>query len=72
LRAQADILLLGGDLFHENKPSRQCMVKAMKLFKHYVLGDRCASARARFLWRRSVLPVAGIGHASLQQSVPSS
>jgi hypothetical protein len=72
LRAQADILLLGGDLFHENKPSRQCMVKAMKLFKHYVMGDRCTSARARFPWRRTVQPVAGTGHACLQQSAPSS
>ena len=42
--AQADILLLGGDLYHDNKPSRQCMVKSMKLFKRYVLGDRCPPA----------------------------
>lgn len=33
---------MGGDLYHDNKPSRQCMVKSMKLFKRYVFGDRCA------------------------------
>lgn len=38
--AQSDILLLGGDLYHDNKPSRQCMVKSMKLFKRYIFGDR--------------------------------
>lgn len=37
---QADILLLGGDLFHDNKPSRQCMVRSMKLFRQYVFGSR--------------------------------
>ena len=39
-RAQSDILLLGGDLFHENRPSRQCMVKTMKMFRRHVFGDR--------------------------------
>ena len=35
-----DALLLGGDLFHENKPSRKCMHTAMELFRHYCLGSR--------------------------------
>ena len=38
---------MGGDLYHDNKPSRQCMVKSMKLFKSYVLGDRSVPADAR-------------------------
>ncbi len=30
---QADMVLLGGDLFHDNKPSRQSIIKTMKLLK---------------------------------------
>lgn len=37
---QADFLLLGGDLFDKNKPSRNTMVKSMKMFKKYCLGER--------------------------------
>ncbi len=35
-----DFLLLGGDLFHDNKPSRATLVKTMQLFTKYCLGDR--------------------------------
>lgn len=37
---QVDGVLLGGDLFHENKPSRKCMHRAMELFRRYCLGSR--------------------------------
>jgi len=37
---QSDILLMGGDLYHDHKPSRQCMVKSLKMFRRYVFGDR--------------------------------
>lgn len=37
---QVDFLLLGGDLFHENKPSRHCIYRAQTLFKRYCFGDR--------------------------------
>lgn len=33
-------MLLGGDLFHENKPSRSTLVKAVQLFTKYCLGDK--------------------------------
>lgn len=39
-RFDVDALLLGGDLFHENKPSRKCMHTAMELFRHYCFGSR--------------------------------
>jgi double-strand break repair protein MRE11 len=40
---EVDALLLGGDLFHENKPSRRCMHTTMELLRHYCLGSRpCA------------------------------
>lgn len=37
---QVDFILLGGDLFHENKPSRQCLVKCMELLRKYTFGDK--------------------------------
>ncbi|XP_020585050.1 double-strand break repair protein MRE11 isoform X2 [Phalaenopsis equestris] len=37
---QVDFLLLGGDLFHENKPSRSTMVKAIEILRRYCLNDR--------------------------------
>lgn len=38
-----DFILLGGDLFHENKPSRKTLHSTMELFKKNCFGDRpCA------------------------------
>ena len=36
---QADFVLLGGDLFHDNRPSRYTMYRATQLFRKYCLGD---------------------------------
>lgn len=33
----ADFILLGGDLFHENKPSRSCLVKTIELLRYFIL-----------------------------------
>ena len=35
-----DFVLLGGDLFHENKPSRRIIHGCMALFRNYCMGDR--------------------------------
>ncbi|KAJ3149384.1 Double-strand break repair protein mre11a [Geranomyces variabilis] len=35
-----DFILLGGDLFHENKPSRKCQKTTLRLLRKYCLGDR--------------------------------
>lgn len=35
-----DFILLGGDLFHENKPSRATMHQTMALLRQYTLGDK--------------------------------
>ncbi|KPA84291.1 putative endo/exonuclease Mre11 [Leptomonas pyrrhocoris] len=35
-----DLLLLGGDLFHENKPSLGCLVRSCSLFRKYVYGNK--------------------------------
>jgi double-strand break repair protein MRE11 len=36
---RADMVLLGGDLFHHNKPSRYTMFKCVELLRRYTLGD---------------------------------
>ena len=36
---RVDFVLLGGDLFHHNKPSRATLVKASDIFRRYCLGD---------------------------------
>jgi len=38
--AHVDMVLLGGDLFHINKPSRNTMSKTVQLFRKYCLGSR--------------------------------
>lgn len=35
-----DLILLGGDLFHENKPSRDTLHQTMALLRQYTLGDK--------------------------------
>ncbi|KAJ3675665.1 hypothetical protein LUZ60_004707 [Juncus effusus] len=37
---QVDMLLLGGDLFHENKPSRSTLVKCIEILRKHCLNDR--------------------------------
>ncbi|KAM9318996.1 double-strand break repair protein MRE11 [Pholidichthys leucotaenia] len=36
---QVDFILLGGDLFHENKPSRRCLHTCITMFRQYCMGD---------------------------------
>ncbi|XP_073114090.1 double-strand break repair protein MRE11 isoform X4 [Elaeis guineensis] len=36
---QIDFLLLGGDLFHENKPSRSTLVKTIEILRRHCLND---------------------------------
>jgi double-strand break repair protein MRE11 len=37
---QVDFVLLGGDLFHENKPSRMTLVRCIEILRKYCLGDK--------------------------------
>ncbi|KAJ7535711.1 hypothetical protein O6H91_12G043300 [Diphasiastrum complanatum] len=37
---QVDLVLLGGDIFHENKPSRATLVRTIEILRRYCLNDR--------------------------------
>lgn len=37
---EVDFILLGGDLFHENKPSTVCLQKCLSLLRKYCMGDK--------------------------------
>ena len=39
-RERVDFILLGGDLFHENKPSRKTLHRCLELLRKYCLGDK--------------------------------
>ncbi|KAJ7995330.1 hypothetical protein DPEC_G00243430 [Dallia pectoralis] len=36
---QVDFILLGGDLFHDNKPSRRCLYSCISQLRKYCMGD---------------------------------
>jgi double-strand break repair protein MRE11 len=40
-----DLVLLAGDLFHENKPSRRTMLKTMEIFRNYCMGPNPISVQ---------------------------
>ena len=44
-KKKVDFILLGGDLFHENKPSRKTMYQTTKLLREFCLGDRLCKFR---------------------------
>ena len=39
---EVDFLLLGGDLFHDTKPSQPVLLKCTALLRKYCLGQRFA------------------------------
>ena len=43
-KEEVDMVLLGGDLFHENKPSRQAEIKCVQILRNHVLGELIISS----------------------------
>ena len=39
-KEEVDLVLLGGDLFHDNKPSRSTIVRAIDILTRYTLSDK--------------------------------
>ncbi|XP_046981777.1 double-strand break repair protein MRE11 isoform X1 [Schistocerca americana] len=39
-KKEVDFILLGGDLFHDNKPSQRCLYRCLSLLRRYCMGDR--------------------------------
>lgn len=39
-RAEVDMVLLGGDLFHDSNPSRECIHRTMQILRNRCVGDR--------------------------------
>lgn len=37
---KVDFVLLGGDLFHENKPSRKILLQTVNLMREYCFGEK--------------------------------
>ncbi|CCW70498.1 unnamed protein product [Phytomonas sp. Hart1] len=71
---EVDFALLGGDLFHENKPSLGCLVRTSSLMRKYVLGDR--PVRFSFLsdpaknFPTHALPLANFQDPNLNVALP--
>ncbi|KAG6333585.1 hypothetical protein ID866_5501 [Astraeus odoratus] len=40
IKHDVDFILLAGDLFHENRPSRDCLYQVIALLRQYTLGDK--------------------------------
>ena len=61
--AQVDFILLAGDLFHENRPSRDCLYQVMSLLREYTLGDK--PVQIELLSDRAEGKAAGFSYANL-------
>ncbi|KAG6877134.1 meiotic recombination [Termitomyces sp. T159_Od127] len=40
VKHDVDFVLLAGDLFHDNKPSRECLYQTMALLREYTMGNK--------------------------------
>jgi len=40
LEEKVDFVLLGGDLFHENKPKPACLQRTIEIMRKYCLGSK--------------------------------
>ncbi len=66
---QVDFILLAGDLFHENRPSRDCLYQVMSLLREYTLGDK--PVQIELLSNPDEGKAAGYSYAKLSISFPT-
>eukprot|EP00760_Papus_ankaliazontas_P038398 PhM_4_TR9117/c0_g2_i1/m.30721/K10865/MRE11; double-strand break repair protein MRE11 len=71
---QADMALLGGDLFHDNKPSLKTMVRTVSMFRQNVLGGRAVEidvvSDPRVNFPTHAVPCANFQDPNLNVSLP--
>ncbi|XP_023225241.1 double-strand break repair protein MRE11-like [Centruroides sculpturatus] len=71
---KVDFILLGGDLFHENKPSRKSLHLCLQLLRQYCLGDN--PVQIEFLsdqsenFKHSSFPVVNYEDPNINISIP--
>ena len=78
-----DFILQGGDLFHDNKPSRAVLHRTMQLLRQYCVGDRPVGFRVlsdqatnfqhcRWAWQQWAgrVDMAGVGGRGRYERVP--
>lgn len=61
---KVDLILLGGDLFHDNTPSRSTVYRTMELFRRYCTGD--GAVAIRMLSNPDKTLVTGFGAANFE------
>lgn len=71
---EVDFILLGGDLFHENKPSRKVLHDCISLMRKYCMGDR--PVQFEFLsdqsdnFKHSAYPIVNFEDPNFNISIP--
>jgi hypothetical protein len=71
------MILLGGDLFHENKPSRRTLYETMELFRRYCFGGRpsfiefLSDPSVNFSEKSSTLPLIAFTSIFLDLPLPT-
>lgn len=76
MEKEVDFLLLGGDLFHENKPSSKSMTRCVQLLRKYCLGTRDNPIKINIVsdqkvnFNHSAFPVVNYEDENLKISLP--
>ena len=69
------MILLGGDLFHDNKPSPKCLIRCTEMLRKYCLGDKevefeLVSDQAENFHHTKIFPYVNFEEENLNVSLP--